>query len=229
MNFKSSISPLLAALGLLHTTTQAAPIVVQPGTAAGYMYFPAQINVQASGGGGSGGGSGIPPCNNLCQVGALLPGQYCLTPEGGVVRFVSIYDGNKILVTTLNDQGSAQWATSYVDEVCLTNWSSAPTTDFSSNATCLNSYGSARPAQKMCADIPVNNTTLGSGWRLPSGGELQLLYNNRTAIGGFSTFGYWSSAERDSNYAWYLYFAIGDWQYYYDKTRVVSVRCVRSF
>jgi hypothetical protein len=55
-------------------------------------------------------------------------------------------------------------------------------------------------AQKACAD-------LGSGWRLPTKDELNLLYKNKDEIGGFAVAYYWSSTEgRDNGLAWVQYF-----------------------
>jgi hypothetical protein len=71
-------------------------------------------------------------------------------------------------------------------------------------------------------------------WRLPSKAELDLLFNNRAAIGGFDTSGsypaghYWSSAE-DSKYdAWLQRFSDGQWYYHDTKHLGLSVRCVRG-
>jgi hypothetical protein len=51
-----------------------------------------------------------------------------------------------------------------------------------------------------------NSTVAGkTDWRLPTRGELQALYNNRIAIGGFSSSKYWSSDYRD-DYDYYYYF-----------------------
>ena len=58
-------------------------------------------------------------------------------------------------------------------------------------------------AKKACED-------LGSGWRLPSKGELLILYKNMDKIGGFADDGYWSSTEIDyvtiGSHAWVVYF-----------------------
>ena len=82
-------------------------------------------------------------------------------------------------------------------------------------------------------------TSLGTGWYLPSIDELALLYYNRFSVnkalraGGFtllSTIGtYWSSTERASTRAFFLFFYTG----FIDATNKVnhtySVRAVRTF
>ena len=51
-------------------------------------------------------------------------------------------------------------------------------------------------AARLCGDLVLNGY---SDWYLPSKNELYKLYLNRVAIGGFSTFTYWSSSEYPEN------------------------------
>lgn len=82
------------------------------------------------------------------------------------------------------------------------------------------------PAQ-LCNDLVLNGY---NDWYLPSLNELNMLYLNRTAIGGFVNIYYWSSTE-DSYYtdsAWWQNFNTG----YYNfgkKLGISSVRAIRSF
>ena len=64
-------------------------------------------------------------------------------------------------------------------------------------------------------------------WYLPSEDELDKLYINRVAIGGFTSSGYWSSTDAEAN-AWYLYFADGV-LYYGPKNNLLRVRAIRAF
>jgi hypothetical protein len=69
-------------------------------------------------------------------------------------------------------------------------------------------------------------------WRVPTKGELNVLYNNRAAIDGFDESGsnpagwYWSSSQHDNNGAWAQRFSDGH-QNYYTKLIDSSLRCVR--
>lgn len=75
-------------------------------------------------------------------------------------------------------------------------------------------------------------------WYLPSKEELNKLYLNKTAIGGFTGTFYWSSTEgstssQNLNYAWGQFFTTGQQKDYDNtygaKTTLQSVRAVRSF
>ena len=76
----------------------------------------------------------------------------------------------------------------------------------------------------------ANDLVLGgqSDWFLPSIDELNEMYIQRTAIGGFSTVYYWSSSEGGDNYAWNQDFYYG-YQLNYSKVTTLYVRPVRAF
>ena len=63
-------------------------------------------------------------------------------------------------------------------------------------------------------------------WYLPSKDELNKLYLNRVAIGGFANDYYWSSSENNASYAWFQYFGNGyqDSDFKYGTRRVRAVR-----
>lgn len=70
---------------------------------------------------------------------------------------------------------------------------------------------------------------LGDGWRLPTKDELNTLYQNKTAIGGFENDFYWSSTQSINLVtAWYQDFAIG-FQGDYGKDGAGYVRAIRAF
>ncbi|MFT6846713.1 MAG: hypothetical protein ACJAYL_000516, partial [Cryomorphaceae bacterium] len=68
-----------------------------------------------------------------------------------------------------------------------------------------------------------------SDWFLPSVNELNQLYINRVAIGGFSADLYWSSTEYNGVYAWTQSFANGIQFYAGVKYIEAKVRPVRAF
>lgn len=65
-------------------------------------------------------------------------------------------------------------------------------------------------------------------WYLPSKDELNKLYLNRVAIGGFANDYYWSSSENDANNAW-LQNIYNVYQYNDTKNYNCRVRAVRAF
>jgi hypothetical protein len=77
-------------------------------------------------------------------------------------------------------------------------------------------------AAQACANLVLNGY---SDWFLPSRSELQQLYTNRTAIGGFQNNWYWSSSEFSSGFAWGFYFNPGN----LNKGDYLYVRAVRVF
>jgi hypothetical protein len=89
-------------------------------------------------------------------------------------------------------------------------------------------------AAKLAADyeVTVDGVTY-DDWFLPSKDELNELYLNQVAIGGFDTFlaSYWSSTEFDDSDAWRQGFELelGGTQYNFYKFTDSRVRAVRSF
>ena len=81
-------------------------------------------------------------------------------------------------------------------------------------------------AQKICKEYRAGGF---SDWRLPSKDELNKLYINRTAVGGFKErHFYWSSTASDKNDAWDQSFRTGNRNLGY-KSDNNYVRAVRSF
>jgi hypothetical protein len=74
----------------------------------------------------------------------------------------------------------------------------------------------------------VNGVVYGD-WFLPSKGELNQMYVQKTAIGGFASGSYWSSSELVAGDAWYQFFFGGGVQVGNGKTGTYYVRPVRAF
>ena len=65
-------------------------------------------------------------------------------------------------------------------------------------------------------------------WYLPSKYELNLLYNQKDAVGGFASAYYWSSTEGSNDNAWLQYFGTGS-QSNVGKLNTNYVRAIRAF
>ncbi len=75
--------------------------------------------------------------------------------------------------------------------------------------------------------VTVAGVTYGD-WYLPSKHELNLLYLQKTIVGGFSSADYWSSSESGNGNAWLQYFFNG-FQLVDLKGSTFRVRAVRAF
>jgi hypothetical protein len=84
------------------------------------------------------------------------------------------------------------------------------------------------PSDMNLEDAKKACKALGEGWRLPYKDELNLLYQNKVAIGGFANKFYWSSTENVDNLAWIQYFYSGA-QDYVNKYATLYVRAIRAF
>ena len=84
-------------------------------------------------------------------------------------------------------------------------------------------------AAKVCADFsPSDNGIVYGDWYLPSKYELNLLFTQKTIVGGFSSTVYWSSTEFSSLTAWSQNFTTG-YQFNLDKSIPHGVRAIRAF
>mgnify|MGYP005853907803 CR=1 FL=1 len=80
-----------------------------------------------------------------------------------------------------------------------------------------------------------NVNTCYDDWFLPAGnntnatGQLNCLYDNRVAIGGFANVDYWSSTEFDWDFAFSQKFDSVSGVNNNDKNSTFRVRCIRAF
>jgi antitoxin component YwqK of YwqJK toxin-antitoxin module len=79
-------------------------------------------------------------------------------------------------------------------------------------------------AKTACADLVLNGF---SDWRLPTKEELNMMYLQKSTIGGFANYYYWSSTEVGNGNAWRQGF--GNGQQYGASNGAGRVRAVRDF
>ena len=80
-------------------------------------------------------------------------------------------------------------------------------------------------AKAQCDNLEIGGYM---GWFLPNKNQLNRLYLQKSAVGGFVGSVYWSSTEVDAGYAWSQNFGGGN-QEYYSKDTEWRVRPVRAF
>lgn len=155
----------------------------------------------------SGGGSGPSGC--------LLEGQFC--DDGTILAGVI---GNEVFYVTDTNQSTSRWAT-----VNQTNGGARSLSDGQANHAWIvaNRTLSQYPAFQLCENL---NRHGHSDWYLPSRDELNVMYGNKEAIGGFTSGSHWSSTEFSNSYAWRQHFDDG-FHGGTSKSGIYVVRCVR--
>lgn len=219
----------------------AAPIVVQPGTAAGYMYFPQQqssgssgttnVNVSVS---ASSGPQVNPNTMKSSAAGTCASvstiGQICEWGDGRSMRYAGVVasTGRKLFVENTSFDPQIPWG-------CYGITTGASGTSFGlENSNLVLTINNASPCKYAVSNQIADSPPVAflycaqKDMYVPAKDELQLIYNNKGSLGSFTPYYYWSASESYVSRAWLLYFSSGGWYYYY-KYAAYYVRCVRSF
>jgi hypothetical protein len=147
--------------------------------------------------------------------------------QGGIIAYIDS-TGQHGLIAATEDQSEIHWWNGIYFYTDATG--TAIGTGLTNTNAIIAAQGSGSYAAQSCADysVTVDGITY-DDWFLPSKDELNQLYVNRAAIGGFTGInGYWSSTQAD------LYSASGQGFYYGlqengDKSSPGNVRAVRAF
>ena len=142
---------------------------------------------------------------------------YC----GGIIFYV---DSTKKhgLIAAANQMLHAKWG---CFEKTIGGTSAAVGAGQANTLAIINACDSVNIAARVCNDLVLNGY---SDWFLPSKGELDLLYNNKTLFRGIKTDYYWSSTEVDGGKAQCQDFYDGH-HMKYEKSKVYNIRAVRAF
>lgn len=134
-------------------------------------------------------------------------------PAGGWIFYdkENNSDGWRYLEVAPEDQGDAEWGC--MGKSIQGTQGTAVGTGKANTKAIIKGCKRSKIAAKKCTAYRGGGK---SDWFLPSKDELYLIYVNlhQTGIGGFVDDGYWSSSEKDANFAWYQYFHNGNQEYY---------------
>ena len=171
---------------------------------------------------------GSPSPGDVCPDGSIYAG---LSPDGNVPMYTTPADAPSLMSW---NNGTSNWFdTAMQNCTTATPGSQASCRTGEANTTLLVGLtGSHAPynAAVYCDGLTAHGH---SDWYLPAQDELDVLYDNHTAIGGFNTSGsypagwYCSSSERDGSHMWAQNFSTGFQSNLNPKNFTYPVRCVR--
>jgi hypothetical protein len=181
------------------------------------------------------GPTGCPNIGNVCSDGSIYAGlspdlnkaMYVTPCDAGMTWNVSTSTCTGTANTRTWNDGSGSWLDTPLDN-CTSAQSTCRTGKHNSNfLATADSAGAVgiqpHNAAQFCENLTAHGQT---DWYLPARDELNVLYTNRTAIGGFALAGYWSSSEVQQVTAWMQNFTSGV-QASNNKPFTNRVRCVR--
>jgi len=142
---------------------------------------------------------------------------------GGIVFYVYDNGQHGLIAATADQSTGIQWYNgSYPVTNAVRDGISA---GIFNTERIISNQGAGAYAAQICANYQGGNY---GDWYLPSKYELNLLYFQKTVVGGFTYSYYWSSSEYDGYDAWVQGFFNGN-QYNNNKDNTFYVRAVRAF
>ncbi|WP_162262813.1 DUF1566 domain-containing protein [Legionella hackeliae] len=139
----------------------------------------------------------------------------CTTATGGI---------KNLIAATADNSTGVQW--SQTTNIAVPNPKATSDTNGRSNTLAAYTQNTtATSAIQICYELNQGGY---QDWYLPAKDELNCLFQNRVAIGGFDNVGYWSSTESFVDVARFQDFSDGGLSFAL-KSNTRRVRCVRAF
>ena len=130
------------------------------------------------------------------------------------------------LIAAPSDQATAGWWGCYLTDIDGADGTAFGTGN-QNTIDIMAGCSEATIAARYCGNLVLNGY---DDWYLPSKDELNKLYLNRVAVGGFVDEFYWSSTEYNTTDAWVQFFFNGNQSNLVkDWTMDMHVRAVRAF
>ena len=152
--------------------------------------------------------------------------------QGGIIAYIDSTCQHGLIAATEDQSEGLKWFNYPITYPFETGASGAGIgTGLTNTNAIIAAQGSGTYAASIARDYNGGGYT---DWFLPSKDELNTLYVNRAAIGGFTDYSYWSSTEsvtgdtREYVIAWTQYFNDGD-KVLTNKAGTSPVRAVRAF
>ena len=142
---------------------------------------------------------------------------------GGIIFYIDGTEQHGLISATSDQSTGAEWG-------CYTTLISgadgtAIGTGNQNTLDIMAGCATAGIAARICGDLVLNGY---SDWFLPSKDELNQMFQQKTAIGGFANVFYWSSSEESTSNSWAQEF-LGGIQNNRPKNYSYNVRAVRAF
>jgi len=148
------------------------------------------------------------------------------TYGGGIVFYV--YDGGRhgLIAATADQSTGVVWTTAAFQATVSNSLRDGVNGGHANTERIIIQAGAGSYAAQLCANYQGGNY---ADWYLPSKYELNLLYLQQGAVGGFNGgYSYWSSTEHGAEIAYFQSFGGGNTGDY-EKTFTLRVRAVRAF
>ncbi|MCX6271535.1 MAG: DUF1566 domain-containing protein [Bacteroidetes bacterium] len=149
---------------------------------------------------------------------------YCVGESygGGIIFYVDGTGQHGLISATSDQSTGAQWG---CYGTTISGTTTAIGTGQANTTLIVNGCSEAGRAARICNDLVLGGY---NDWFLPSKDELNLMNEQKAAIGGFVNAYYWSSSADDAYNAWCQFF-LNDYQTSTYKDGAKNVRAVRAF